>query len=414
MTRRFRLCFASAAAALTMQATLSAAQEFPAFQFSGYGTLGVVHAGTDRGDYIVDLFRPDGPGFSHDWSAKVDSRLGLQAEARFSPTLSAVVQVLSHQRYDDRFTPVVEWANVRYQPTPELSLRAGRIVLPLFNLTDTRHVGYANPWVRPPVEVYGMVPVSNSDGFDASYRMSLGTASNTVQLSVGRTNPHLPGADMGKAEADKLMVLVDTFESGFASARAMYGRAELTVDAIDRQFDLFRAFGPSGEAVAARNTLRDTEVWFTGLAASYDPGPWFVTGEWMRYDTKSVLGAGRSWYVSGGVRLGKFTPYATYATRDDSHRRSDPGIDLGTLPPALRPTAAALNAQLNQALAGGSGQSTVSLGVRWDFWRSAALKLQYDQVNLDAGSSGSFAPKAPGFPFGGRIGVYSVAVDFVF
>ena len=412
MDNRSAACLLAAFAALASHAP-AAAQEAPAFQFSGYGTLGYVHAGTDRGDYRVDVFRPDGPGYSHDWSAKVDSRLGLQLQARFTPAVSAVVQILSHQRYDDTFEPIVEWANVRYQPTPELSLRAGRIVLPLFNLTDTRHVGYANPWVRPPVEVYSLLPLTNSDGFDAAYRMSFGAASNTVQLSVGRTNPHLPGS-AGKAEADKLVVLVDTFESGFASARAMYGRTELTVDAIDRQFDVFRQFGPSGQAVAARNTLKGTEVWFMGLAASYDPGPWFVTGEWTRYDTRSILGAGRSWYVSGGARVGKFTPYATYATREDTRRRSDPGIDLATLPAAVRPAAAALNAQLNQALSGSSGQSTVSLGVRWDFWRSAALKVQYDQVRLDAGSSGAFDPKAPGFPFGGRIGVYSVAVDFVF
>ena len=397
----------------TLCAAPASAQFAPSFDFSGFGTLGVVRSDERRGDYTVDLFRPDGPGFTREWSAEVDSRLGLQLTATFTPKVSAVVQVVSKQRYDDTFTPVVEWANLRYQPTPELSLRAGRIVLPLFNLTDTRHVGYANPWVRPPVEVYSLLPVSNSDGFDAAYRMSLGAATNTVQLSVGRTNPHLPG-DLGKAEADKLTVLVNTFESGAASARAMYGRAELTVEAIDRQFDVFRQFGPSGQAVAARNTLRDRQVWFTGLAASYDPGAWFVTAEWTRYDTRSMLGAGRSWYVSGGVRLGKFTPYATYATHDDTGRRSDSGIDLATLPPAARPTAAALNAQLNRSLSAPSGYSTMSLGVRWDFWRSAALKLQYDQVRLDAGSSGPFDPKAPGFPVGSRIGVFSAAVDFVF
>ena len=416
MTARKAVARALGAATLAAvtHSTPVLAQGAPQFVFSGYGTAGVVRSDERRGDYIVDVFRPDGPGFTREWSAEVDSRLGLQLSALFSPKLSAVVQVLSQQRHDDTFRPALEWANVRYQPTPESSLRVGRIVLPMFLVTDTRTVGYANPWVRPPVEVYSMVPVTHSDGVDASYRMTLGEAGNTLQASIGRTEPRLSGDGAGKAVARELLVLVNTFESGFATARITYGRTSLTVASIDREFQVFRQFGPQGEAVIARNNVRDREVWFLGVGASCDPGSWFVTGEWAKFDTRSVLGARRSWYVSGGARFGAFTPYATYARTDDTGRRSDPGLDLASLPPPVRPLAAALNAQLNAALSSPSGQRTISAGVRWDFARNAALKLQYDHVRLAPGSSGSFDPKAPGFPIGGRIGLFSAAVDFVF
>jgi hypothetical protein len=101
-----------------LSATPAFAQLAPSFDFSGFGTLGVVRSDERRGDYVVDLFRPDRPGFTREWSAEVDSRLGLQLAATVTPKLSAVVQVVSKQRYDDTFTPVVEWANLRYQPTP--------------------------------------------------------------------------------------------------------------------------------------------------------------------------------------------------------------------------------------------------------------------------------------------------------
>ena len=402
------------AAVLAFGATGAAAFDAPRLDFSGYGTIGVVRSGEDRGDYIVDVFRPDGPGFSREWSPEVDSRLGLQLAATFGPRFSAVVQVISQQRHDDTFTPMVEWANVKYQVTPELSLRAGRIVLPTFLVTDTRRVGYANPWVRPPVEIYSMVPVTNSDGVDASWQASFGALANTLQVTLGRTSPHLPDAGAGKAEARKLLVVVDTLEHGAATARLTYGQASLTVASIDRQFDAFRQFGAQGRAVASRNTVRDRDVWFFGLGASYDPGGWFVTGEWAKFDTRSILGAKRSWYLSGGYRFGSLTPYATVARTQDTNVRSDPGLDLALLPPPVRPAAAALNTQLNRALANPSGQRTVSAGVRWDFARSAALKLQYDHVSLASGSTGSFDPRAPGFPTGGDIGVFSAAVDFVF
>jgi hypothetical protein len=52
--------------------------------------------------------------------------------------------------------------------------------------------------------------------------------------------------------------------------------------------------------------------------------------------------------------------------------------------------------------------------VRWDFNKTAALKLQYDRVDIDAGSIGTFGNVQPGFQPGGRVGITSATVDFVF
>src|SRR5438105_13944045 len=116
-----------------------------AVSFSGYGTVGAVHSDNDQGDYLVDAFKPNGPGASHSWSADVDSRFGAQVSAQFTPQISAVLQVLSQQRFDNSYRPTVEWANLKYDVTPDLSVRAGRVVLPVFMVTDSRRVGYANP-----------------------------------------------------------------------------------------------------------------------------------------------------------------------------------------------------------------------------------------------------------------------------
>jgi len=73
----------------------------------------------------------------------------------------------------------VEWANLIYALSPDASVRIGRIVLPTFMVADSRKVGYANPWVRPPVEVYGLVPITQSDGLDASYRVVWGETASS-------------------------------------------------------------------------------------------------------------------------------------------------------------------------------------------------------------------------------------------
>ena len=413
-----RLLTILAAAAATGHASLAAADDWASlFSFSGYGTLGVVHSSDRNADYLVDAFKPTGPGATHAWSADVDSRVAGQVTMKMSQNLSAVVQVIVQQRYDDTYKPEVEWANVKYQVTPDFSVRAGRIVLPVFMVTDSRKVGYANPWVRPPVEVYGLVPVTHSDGADASIRWPLGEFANTFQATYGRSDSKFPpqrSTGTLEAKARNLYALVDTIEHDSVTVRLNYGRAKVTIDAFDPLFDAFRQFGPPGNAIADRFELKDKSVTFLGFGTTVDPGPWFASAEWAQFDTNSVVGKRSAWYVSGGPRIGKFTPFATYARVKADSVTSDPGLSLAGLPAPVAQQAAILNAALNAQLAAIAAQKTWSLGVRWDGWRNAALKAQYDHVSRDAGSIGTFGNLQPGFQPGGSANIVSVAADFVF
>src|SRR5215212_5394486 len=112
----------------------------------------------------------------------VDSKQALQLDVKFTQRLSATVQLLSegvsNNSWDgetnSNFVPSLEWANLSYKVTDELSLRAGRIVLPLMMGAEYRKVGFAQHWIRPPVEAYGLVPFASSDGFDVSFRKTVG------------------------------------------------------------------------------------------------------------------------------------------------------------------------------------------------------------------------------------------------
>lgn len=412
-----RLIGAAACLAALGLGNAAADEGSPSFSLSGYGTLGVVRTNNSNADYLVDAFKPNGPGATRDWSMDVDSRVAVQATGNLTLKLSAVLQVISQQRYDASYRPTVEWANLRYQATPELGIRAGRVVLPIFMVTDSRRVGYAIPWVRPPVEVYSLVPVTNNDGIDVTYRLPVGEGNNTFEVTAGRSDSKFPGSaglGSGTAKARKLLALVDTFESGFFTARVNYGRGKLTIEEFGPLFDAFRQFGPPGQALAARYDVKDRNVTFVGLGASYDPGTWFVMGEWARFDTHSVIGAKSAWYASGGYRFAKVTPYLTYARMKSDQATSDPGLSLAGLPAPVAQQAAVLNAVLNQQLGAVPVQDTVSVGLRWDFWRSAALKLQFDRISLGANSRGTFGRATPDFKPGGKVQVYSAAVDFLF
>jgi hypothetical protein len=389
----------------------------PAFSFSGYGTFGVSHASTDQADYLVDEFKPNGPGHTHRWSFDTDTRLGAQLTAQLTPRISAVVQVITQQTYENSYRPDVEWANVKYQVTPDFSVRAGRIVLPIYMVTDSRRVGYGNPWVRPPVEVYSLVPVTSVDGIDANYRTVFGDYAATLQGTYAQSRSHFPDASgftPGVADAKRVFALVGTLERGFATLRANWGRANLTIDAFQPFEDAYRQFGPAGAAIAERYSVNDRKVDFVGVGAMYDPGSWFLTGEWSRFNTHSVLGSKSAWYVSGGHRFGRWTPYLTYARIKADSNTSDPGLPLAGLPPEAAATAAFLNDSLNHTLGLIPQQHTISAGVRWDFMRNAAFKLQLDEVRVDDGSHGTFGRIQPGFQAGATVHVVSAVVDFVF
>ncbi len=387
------------------------------FSFGGFGTLGVVHSSEDAADFTGKSLQGAGAGYTSSWSASVDSLIGAQVTANFSPTLSAVVQAIAQQNYDRSFTPHVEWANLKWQITPDFDLRAGRTALPIFLFTDTRSVGYATPWVRLPVEVYSLIPLTSNDGVDANYRFTVGTATNVLQIVAGRADasaPRVDGHPTGKIHSRGAVTVADSYEQGPTMLHISYSRAKVTVVALDPLFDAFRQFGPQGMALADRYNTHNALLTFYGLGASYDPGKWFALGEWAKGLSHTALGTSTGWYVSSGYHLRKFKPYATYASLKADTNTSDPGLTVAGQPPSLAGPAAGLNGALNSVLGTAATQKTGSAGVRWDFIRNADLTLQVDRTRLGASSAGTLVNIQPEFRRGGGFTLFSVAIDFVF
>ncbi len=386
----------------------------PSFLVSGFGTIGMARSSEHQADYTNSpSTKPNGTGATHTWSPDLDTRLGLQIAATITPGLSAVFQVLSQQQYDNSYRPSVEWANIKYAITPDFSVRLGRIALPTFLVGDYRNVGYAMPWVRPPVELYSrMIPMTANDGIDASYRTYIGEATNTLQLSYGSDVLRSPGL-ASPSRVQNIAGLFNTFSSGPATFRMSYQRGRITVPDSNAFFDLYRQFGPAGTAIADKYSFDHQRISFLSLGASYDPGDWFLMSEWGSGKFSSVIGNQTAWYASGGYRLGTWTPYLTYSTSKKSSPVNDPGLNPAQLPAYAAGSAGALNGVLNRLLRPTTA-STVSLGTRWDVRSDVALKLQLDHTRPTNGSSAGLTNIAAGYQPGASFNVLSLTVDFVF
>src|ERR1700676_1910523 len=330
--------------------------------FSGFGTLGVVHSDYGKADFVGNVIQPRGAG-NGSWSLTPDSDLGAQANFTLTDKLSGVLQVLSRDDANGQFKPTVQWANLQYEITPDLKVRLGRMVLPTYEHSDTQNVGYALPWVRIPIEIAYRDAGLHSDGLDVLYRVKTGSVTQNLQVQWGRTPVDLPGFEY-TSEPAKVVVFSDTMQYGDASLRFVYQK-----------------YNASG--------FPTVRLQVTGAGLTYDPGAWFVMGD-SNYSQDKYFGDLFAWYVSGGVRLGRFAPYAIYST---THAQS-----VGT---------AGLQALGNE--------HTVAAGVRWDFAKNLDTKLQLQRVTIDSlDDPASFADLSPRARVGDKANVLSLTLDFVF
>jgi hypothetical protein len=380
----------------------------PALSLSGFGTLGMVHSSEHSADYSSSSMKASGAGYSGAWSPDVDSRLGAQLDAALG-RWTAALQVVSEQNLDGNYRPRVEWANIKYQVTPDLALRAGRIALPLFLMADYRKVGYAYPWVRPPVELYGALPITSSNGADLTWRFATGELRHTTQAFFGSDSRRLTQTIV--LDARRTSGFSHTIEAGALTVRLSALTTELTLNIGESLFGQLQMAGGVGALLAQRYAVDHKRASLASLGASYDPGNWFITAEVGHSHTSSFLGKNSALYAGGGVRFGALTPYVGY-----SRVRAD-GITYEQ-PPAMVAGRASilanLNDSLNSLLETIPAQSTLSAGLRWDVHNNVALKAQWDRVTPRNGSRGTLINTQPDFVSGRSLDIASLALDFVF
>ena len=387
----------AAAAASVCSASMAAD-----FKFSGFGTLSAVHSNSDTSDFVGSIFQPNGAGMTDATSFAPDTKLGGQINAVFNPQWSAVLQIVSQHQYDNSWNPMVEWANVKYQATDKLSLRLGRIATPSYLLSESRFVGYSNPWVRPPLETYSVLSITSNDGIDGTYRSQIGNANNTLSAYYGTSTSKIPGG--GEFQAHPGWGISDSVDIGSLTLRAGYTSVKLDTD--------IPSFAPLISGIKAASALvpslskykaNNWDLSALALGASYDPGDWFVMSELVEFKGDSFLSDSTTWYISGGYRFGTFTPYVTYGA---TKAKVKPESGLGPL-----------GAGINQVLYSTTPtQDTTSVGIRWDFMKNMALKAQYDMIDTGKNSNGRLRVPQVGSKFipGSNVDVVTVALDFVF
>ncbi|RJG11651.1 hypothetical protein [Massilia cavernae] len=408
--------------ALPFAVSTAYAGDLPAVKISGFGTGALTWTNSDQAEFA----RPNqASGAKKSPRTGVDSNLGLQASTDINPWLSATAQGLVRKDGEEGFGAELAWAFVKAKVSDNFSIRVGRMGLPVFMISDYRNVGYANTMLRPPSDMYSQVPFGAIDGADGTLQHSFGDTTLTAQLAYGNTKPGLSagGGALVHVDAKQVTALNLVAEHGPLTLRV--GRADTKITIADSTSlnTLLAGLRTAGagyriaELAPLANALSvdDKKASFTSAGAMLDWNNVVVQAEYARRKTDSYINDTTSSYLMAGYRIGKFLPYASHSSLevDSVVANTVPASCPAGYPAACTPTLRALSAGVNRLSNTGTQgqQSTNTIGMRWDFHSSAALKVQLDRITPKHGQGLFLQPSAT---FTGPVTVGAVAVDFVF
>jgi hypothetical protein len=353
---------------LTLPAGAAAADALTTdmFSYNGFGTIGVARSDTNRAEYVIGNQMA---GALENFDYKTDSKLGLQGTFAPKSWLSGTVQALTEERASREITTQIEWAYLKVQPIDDLSIRFGKMELPLFLVSDSRNVGYTTTWVRAPDAVYGEALFDTYEGGDISYRLELGRYSVTGHALLGAPDPVTQLAAQGFAQ-----IFTGHHMNGY-DLTADLDTVTIRASVLDLRYRTY--------ASGALN--QEGKYHFYNIGVAYDRNNIIAQGEFIELRTGDSTDNINGWYLMGGYRLDKWLPYFIYG-----------------------------NSHQNQAADGivpAMNGLTESVGVRLDLFKSVDFKAQLDHAKaFDYGTP--FINVQSGFR--NKANVFSLVADFVF
>ena len=361
-------------------------------RWSGFGSI--------TGGFIDESHTFRNSDYTEDFEFKTDSKLALQADIDLEERLSATVQLLA--KGDNDFEPKFEWAYITYDVVPDFSLRAGRLRAPFYSYSDYLDVGYAQPFSSPPKTMYS-ISFSSYDGlsllhntyirdWDILTNLFYGSVTETL---FGRTTPtdgkleHMYGINT-QASLDWFSVYI-----AFTNADVV-----IPIAVIEGNADDLVTAGASAEA-ASKLRIDGDEGTFLAGGFTIDYENWIVGAEASKLEVKNALfPENSSWYLLLGYRFGDFQPYIMYEETETDRNTSTASV----FPDALQPTVqGAFDSQEFEYYA-------TSIGLRYDFHPSAALKVQYTRFDDIVDLTSDFGT----FDIKEDLHQLTVGVDFIF
>lgn len=337
---------------------------------------------------VSPVFSADDNAFyDDDLSFKPETNIGLQLSSNLGDGLSIVAQLTAQGAND--FDAVVEWLYVSYDISNELNTKAGRQRYPFYAYSDYLDVGYAYHWIRPPQDVYSL-GVASYEGISLNYSGSVGDWDTSLLGYYGAGDNDT--TDLLQLDVESAIGLVLTGTYDWLELRVAYHELEVEVPELFGDGTDGRPFAENNEetfeyaSFGAKANFSSYFLGFEYTSSSFSETPSFP------FDTGSE--GTDSWYLTAGYRIGAWTPHITFSTFEIEYDTEDFGGD-------------GLVADYRDGHE--VSRETWTLGVRYDFHPSAALKFEYTDASDESDSDITVVNGEPN-----EVSTIAVGVDVIF
>lgn len=374
-TRALKAGFAVTALALAVSPAMATE-----LRFDGFASF-VAGQALDKDELVVDPNTGNAAflGYDEKLSFQANSLFAVQVRADLQEKLSATAQIIAKGQND--YEAKFNWAYLAYQLTDEVTVKAGRFRNPLFMYSDFLDVGYAYHWISPPDGVYNLSGFDSNDGVMLEWQTEFSGFVSTATLTGARTTTEIQNGTLDSSDG---ITATWNLNYDWFTFHLAHSEAQVTIDIEQLNLvaeGLAQFPGVTDDAIDAMLFESDKGT-FDGVGVAIDTGKVFAVAE---YTETSSEGAApdptKNWYVSGGVRFGKWTTYLTYENakgdlkEDDLAALTDPLVPFLSIPQVQQLFDGVTTLYMQSV----RDSETYSAGLRYDFHPSAAMKFEYIQ-----------------------------------
>ncbi|MBF0360596.1 MAG: hypothetical protein HQK49_06275 [Oligoflexia bacterium] len=385
-----------------------------AFSFDQVEIKGFLTTGATRGDSNNPL--------NYEIDKKVnylyDTKLGLNFSSIITNHWTIAAQLLAKKwtgENEEDFKVKADWIFAKYRPYNSLYFKVGKQKLPLWLISEYLDVGLLYPWIRPPLEVYTLGPLSNFFGGSINYTYDFGTYSVISEVFIGQTSFNLKDRNLeySKGKTESIFGSNITFFHPQVKIRASVVRAPRSYQ--DNYFQTNTNTYDNGDTTRpVRNsysqtfittkTLNDFTFWTLGTQLNYYDS--FLYSEYAHLDEHAkdfFDGKYDSFYFTLGHRIKKVTPVLTYAFYKANLSNLIYIVDSN--PPQTVISSTARISKQHSLIAGLIIHTTDNSDLKFEYQRSEVLKTNgtYEH-GLFSETPG---PQRP-------VSIFSIAFDYVF
>lgn len=350
------------------------------FELSGFASLVGSKVLTKNNSNQSDNFDAMGREFT----MRDLSLLGLRGDFNLENKLSVTAQAVIYG--DDNYKPRFDWIFASYELSENWQVSLGRMRTPLFMYSAYQDVSYATPWLSPPYSVYGIPKLMSFDGIKLRHQTLLGTWSSDMQLWYGVIDERLRTNDLDERLTIRNTVGVTwSLEREWLHLHNVYMQGVTSVDlyqqkAIAPLLNLLRNIDAK---FAKKLEWKEVKAHYAGTGIGLDFNTVFINSEATFISLDDNIATAekfQSYYLTLGIRpISKWTFSATLNRDYDREHKGlskayEQLLSVNSSNSNL-PSSAEFTAQLEQMQRYSS--KGFMLTSRWDFHRSASVKVEY-------------------------------------